>query len=92
MTAIETSSFRLPTGADDDGFLAADARIQSDIAYQQPGLVRRTTARGDNGDWLVLTLWESPESAGIGARVINAHLASLIDESSMRTALYVSLE
>ena len=92
MTVIETFSFRLPTNADEAGFLAADARIQTEVAYQQPGLVRRTTARGHDGEWLVLTLWESPDAAEVGARVISHHLASLIDASSARSARYNPLD
>ncbi|HKE75570.1 MAG TPA: hypothetical protein VKB57_18260 [Acidimicrobiales bacterium] len=52
--------------ADEDAFLAADKALQSDFAYQQPGLVRRTTARGQGeraGEWVVIDLWARPEDA-----------------------------
>ena len=57
---IETTTFRV---ADDAGFVEVDARFQQEVAYQRPGLVRRTTARADDGQWIVITIWESPEAA-----------------------------
>jgi hypothetical protein len=66
MAVIETMTFRLAAGADEGAFLAADKRLQSDFAYQQPGLVRRTTARGLRdraGEWIVVDLWRSAEDA-----------------------------
>ena len=39
--------------------LALDRRLQTEVAYQQPGLLRRTTARGEDGSWLVIQLWRS---------------------------------
>jgi len=63
---IESLTFRLRGDADDVAFLLADKRLQSEFAYRQRGLVRRTTARGEDGDWLVLTLWDGPASADAG--------------------------
>lgn len=60
---IETATFRLVDGVSVDEFLEIDARFQEDFAYQQKGLLRRTTARSDDGTWLVVNLWDSPESA-----------------------------
>ena len=66
MSVIETMTFRLRVGADEEAFLAVDTRLQSDFAYQQPGLVRRTIARG-RGDraqeWIVVDVWWSAENA-----------------------------
>ena len=42
---------------------AADERLQTDFAYQQPGLRRRTTARDDEGRWCVVSLWTSRDEA-----------------------------
>src|SRR5262245_44247260 len=56
VAVIETMTFRLRDGADEAGFRAADQRLQTEFAYQQPGLLRRTTATGDDG-WIVVDLW-----------------------------------
>lgn len=55
--------FRLAAGCDEAGFLAADRRLQEEFAYQQPGLLRRTTARGEDGGWIVIDLWRSATDA-----------------------------
>jgi len=49
--------------ADEEVLRAADERLQTDFAYQQPGLRRRTTARDDDGRWCVVSLWTSYDDA-----------------------------
>jgi hypothetical protein len=58
---IEVHTFRVD---DADAFAAADAEFQQSVAYHRPGLLRRTTARADDGEWVVLAIWDSPERAG----------------------------
>ena len=60
---IEIMRFRLAPDAGEAAFLAADRRVQREFAYQQPGLMRRTTARGQDGGWIVIDLWRSPADA-----------------------------
>ena len=60
---IELHAFRLVAGADEEAFVACDKRVQTDFAYQQPGLLRRTTARGSDGGWVVIHLWTSEQAA-----------------------------
>ncbi len=55
--------FRLRPGADEAAFLAADRRVQQEFAYRQPGMLRRTTARGEDGGWIVIDLWRSAADA-----------------------------
>ena len=61
MAVIEICTFTPVT--DTATMRAADARMQTDFAYQQPGLARRTTARDDSGRWCVVTLWASADDA-----------------------------
>jgi hypothetical protein len=60
---IEILRFALVDGADEAAFLEADERVQVEFAYHQPGLLRRTTARADDGTWVVVDLWRSAEQA-----------------------------
>lgn len=60
---IEILRFRLGPGTDEATFLAADRRVQEEFAYGQPGLLRRTTARGHDGRWIVIDLWRSDADA-----------------------------
>jgi len=55
--------FHLAPGTAEAGFLAADRALQEEFAYHQPGLLRRTTARGDDGAWIVIDLWSSGAEA-----------------------------
>ena len=59
---IVTAVFSLVEGADEAEFLAADARFQEEFAYQLKGHLRRTTARGENGTWMVMSWFDSAES------------------------------
>jgi hypothetical protein len=61
MAVLEVCTFTVT--ADDHTMRAADARMQTGFAYQQPGLLRRTTARDDAGRWCVVTLWASYDDA-----------------------------
>lgn len=60
---IENATFRLIDGITTEEFLNIDARFQEEFAYQQRGFQRRTTARSEDGTWLVVNLWDSLESA-----------------------------
>jgi len=63
MAVIETTTFRLADGVADAAFLEADEQVRTGFLYQQPGLVRATTARGNDGEWIVVVLWASDEDA-----------------------------
>jgi hypothetical protein len=94
---IEIMRFRLLPGADEAAFLAADRRLQQEFAYQQPGLLRRTTARGDDGRWIVIDLWRSAADAdACDARwdhdeVAQAFMA-LLERGSVTTERYMPLD
>ncbi len=91
---IETSRFRLRSSEDEPSFLLADARVQSEFVYQQPGLVRRTTAKGQSAEWIVVTLWDSAAAADAAATAAPGHAAcrefeALVDPSSVRIERFV---
>jgi hypothetical protein len=63
VSVVEVTTFRLAEGVTDESFLDLDRRVQTELVPNQPGFLRRTTARhGD--DWLVVTLWASDAAAG----------------------------
>jgi hypothetical protein len=94
---IEIMRFRLAPGSDEAEFIAADRRLQHEFAYQQPGLLRRTTARGTHGDWVVIDLWRSAaDSDACAARwdsdpVVSRFMA-LVDGPSVSTERFQSLD
>jgi hypothetical protein len=66
---IEIITFRLRADADVEAFLAVDGRVQTEVAYQCAGLLRRTIARNDDR-WLVLQIWTTPEACARGERAL----------------------
>jgi hypothetical protein len=92
---IELMRFRLLGGADENAFLRADARLQTGFAYHQPGLLRRTTARGQGG-WIVIDVWRSEEDAEACGRrwdhdPLVAEFMSFVEPSSVATERYQPL-
>lgn len=100
MAVIETMTFRLNAGVDDAAFLAVDKRLQSDFAYQQPGLLRRTTARrraADIDEWIVIDLWRSAGDADAGAArwerdPLAQEFMALVDGTTVEVRRYTDLD
>ena len=94
---IEILTFRLRPDADEDDFLEADRQVQVEFAYQQPGLVRRTSARGGGGEWLVIDLWRSDDDADACDRrwasdPITQRFMSFVDPASVHTRRFATLD
>jgi hypothetical protein len=97
---VETLTFRLADGVGDEAFLTADRRVQTEFAYRQPGLLRRTVARsaGDGGgrEWIVIDLWASAADAdACDARwatdPVAADFMACVDAASVRATRYETL-
>ena len=96
---VETMAFRLAGDAAEDDFLAADRRVQTSFAYQQPGLLRRTTARSVDDDraWIVVDVWRSADAADACAGRWEADPAAqafmaLVDRTSVVVSRYSTLD
>jgi hypothetical protein len=94
---IEIMRFRLPPDGDEAAFLAADRRLQEEFIYQQPGLLRRTTARGEDGGWVMIALWRSSADAdACEARAERDELPrgfwAMLDSSSIAVERYQELD
>lgn len=93
---IEILTFALRAGVDDERFLAVDARVQTEFAYQQLGLARRTTGHNDDGRWLVLHVWMNEEAAtdartGFETSELGDEFTSLIDPDSVHRESFAAL-
>ncbi len=94
---LEVTTFRLRPDAARTSFEAADRDVQIRFAYRQPGLLRRTTAVADAGQWVVLELWDSEEEADAAearrpASPEVAVFGSLVDPSTVRRTRYATLD
>ncbi|HEY5023695.1 MAG TPA: hypothetical protein VII76_01850 [Acidimicrobiales bacterium] len=97
MAVIETVTFRLAPGVAETEFLDADGQAQTEFFYAQRGLVRRTTARGAGGEWLVLTLWGSSDDADASTEAgrhdaAASRWATCLEPSSVATNRYRALD
>jgi hypothetical protein len=93
---LDIKSFRLNAGSDEAAFLKADERLRREFTYKQPGILRCTTAKGGDGEWLVLLLWASMEAAdgpsgGSGKPVVEAWL-DFIDQSTARIERFEAVD
>ncbi|HET6811344.1 MAG TPA: hypothetical protein VFH50_10070 [Acidimicrobiales bacterium] len=94
---VETLTFRLVTGADEHEFVAADRAVQTELIPNQEGFARRTTARGPDGEWIVVTLWWAPEQAeayhGLTRESpVAQRFISFAAPDSLRWARYLTLD
>jgi hypothetical protein len=85
---VETTTFRLADGVDEAAFLAADAARQAELSPQR-GFVRRTTARGEAGAWLVLAMWWSATEADAAAAAVPEEL---VEQGSVRRERFETLD
>jgi hypothetical protein len=97
VSVIETFTFRLAPGTDEAVFLDADRRVQTEFIYRQPGLLRRTTARDENGEWIVIVLWRAYSDAEAAATLSEsdrptADFLALVDKTTAQTRRYSTLD
>jgi heme-degrading monooxygenase HmoA len=96
VSVVEVISFKLAKGADEDSFVALDRRVQTELIPNQPGFMRRTTARrGDH--WLVVTLWATEQDAVAFESVANADSVQMeldghIEVGSVLSSRYQTLD
>lgn len=87
MTTIEVLRFRPSSEAARGGLVALDSRYQQEVAYRAPGLLRRTTAVADSGEWLVVTAWADRNAADgapeLSESEIGRELLTLISDVSV---------
>ena len=96
MSIVEVTTFRLAEGVTDESFLALDRRTQTELVPNQPGFLRRTTARhGD--DWLVVTLWSTEDAAAAFERAVEGHplqteFVRAVEAGTFHLTRYVTLD
>lgn len=88
MAVIEIARFRLKAGADTTAFSAQDRRVQDGYVLQQPGFRTRESGVADDGEWVVIVHWETPEHADasmqkFGTDPLAAGFMAMVDTSTM---------
>lgn len=96
MGYVEVEQFALVVGVAAEEFAVRDAALQSWSYLHRPGLLRRTTALGEHGEVLVVTLFAGasapePVAPDEGAGPI-ASFTDAIDASTYRRSVYRDLD
>ena len=60
---IEVATFTLNNGVSYEEFVPLDKAVEVEHVSKQPGFISRESAKGENGEWLVIVHWESTEDA-----------------------------
>ncbi len=86
MAVLEIETFTLAHGTDAVSFRALDEEMQEWCYLNRPGLARRTTARGDDGTYVVVTLFGDASQADAEYRtntheVVSRWCAAIVEDS-----------
>ena len=92
MAVLEIETFTLHSGVETSAFRALDEQMQEWCYVNRAGLARRTTARNDDGTYVVITLFGDASQADAtyytsSDSVVSAWSAA-ITESSRSVAVY----
>jgi heme-degrading monooxygenase HmoA len=96
VSIVEITTFRLREGVSDESFLALDKRVQTELVYSRPGILRRTTARHGE-DWLVVTLWATEDDAAAFQRAaegdpLQADFEEVVEAGTLHLTRYATLD
>src|SRR3954454_10021737 len=97
MAVVEIVTFKLAGGTDEAAFLEADRRVQTEFIPRHRGLMRRTTARGADGEGACIVLWGSAADADASAGLAKDHpvtkaFDALLDRSTVQRRRYETLD
>lgn len=65
---IEVATFTLKEGVTYEAFAPIDKAVEVEHVAKQPGFISRETAKGQNGEWLVVVHWVTEEDAEASMR------------------------
>ena len=90
---IEIASFKLKNGVTYEAFAPLDKQVEAQHVSRQPGFISRYSAKGNNGDWVVVVHWASEKDAeasmnSFSSSPLAGDFMSKIDLSTMKMAHY----
>jgi hypothetical protein len=97
MTTVETVRFKLVPGTDPEAFGKLDEKVENEYMAERPGFVSREVTLSEDGEYLVIVHWASPEEADatmsgfFGAAETQEFLAA-IDKSTVVSGRYARVE
>ncbi|MDG4864665.1 antibiotic biosynthesis monooxygenase [Streptomyces sp. T-3] len=97
MSVVETVKFKLEAGFDTAVFAKLDEAVEDGYMAKQPGFVSREVTRNEDGEYLVIVHWATPEEADatMGAffgRPETQEFLAAIDKSTVSSGRYIRVE
>ena len=88
MAVIEVARFRLRSDADAAAFSTQDRKVHDGYITQQPGFLDRESGVADDGEWVVVVHWDTPDDADASMQKFEtdplaADFMALVDPSTM---------
>ncbi|MFF8287828.1 antibiotic biosynthesis monooxygenase family protein [Streptomyces sp. NPDC016309] len=96
MSTIETVQFKLVPGTETAVFEDLDRKVETEYMARRPGFVSREVSRSEDGEYLVIVHWATPEDADatmngfFGAAETQDFLAA-VDKTTVRSARYAKV-
>lgn len=96
MSTVETVRFKLAPGTDAEEFARLDEKVETGYMAKRPGFLSREVTRSEEGEFLVIVHWATPEDADatmqgfFGAPETQDFLAA-IDKSTVVSGRYTRL-
>ncbi|MFI7011954.1 antibiotic biosynthesis monooxygenase family protein [Streptomyces sp. NPDC050145] len=97
MSVIETVRFQLSPTVDAADFVNRDRKVEAEYMEKRPGFLSREVSRSEDGEYLVIVHWATPEDADatmqgfFGAPETQDFLAA-VDKTTVQSGRYTQLE
>ncbi|QGV78557.1 antibiotic biosynthesis monooxygenase family protein [Streptomyces ficellus] len=93
MSTVETVRFKLVPGTDTSDFEALDRKVENDYMAKRPGFLAREVSRSDDGEYLVIVHWATPEDAdatmrGFFAAAETQDFLAAVDKTTVQSGRY----
>jgi len=92
---VDVVTFSLRPEADTASFLEVDKELQALVSIEGAGFIRRTTARSNDGTWLVVSLWATQPDADASAASTDATRAAFmgyLDTPTLTRQIFLTLD
>ncbi|WP_336318757.1 hypothetical protein [Streptomyces lavendofoliae] len=96
MSTVETVRFKLVPGTDTTAFESLDRAVEDDYMAKRPGFLSREVTRGDDGEYLVIVHWATPEDAdatmsGFFSAAETQDFLAAIDKTTVQSGRYARI-
>ncbi|MFC8914626.1 antibiotic biosynthesis monooxygenase family protein [Streptomyces sp. NPDC047821] len=93
MSTVETVRFKLIPGVDTADFETLDRRVETEYMAKRPGFLAREVSRSEDGEYLVVVHWATPEDAdatmkGFFSAAETQDFLAAVDKTTVQSGRY----